>query len=70
MASNEDRIDIEEFRAATRSGEDTTPLMALVPEAPPSHWGKITSTPRTASPQYLAFLARHKEVQGGRKQQP
>lgn len=61
--ANSDDIDVEEFRSATRSGDDTTPLMALVPEPPPSHWGKITSTPRTASPQYVAFLNRHKEVQ-------
>ena len=69
MASD-DQIDAEEFRAATRYGNDQTPLMAYVPEPPPSHWGKLTSTPRTASPQYLAFLDKHKEVQRGRERKP
>lgn len=64
MAIRDEDIDPAEFQRAY--GDDTTPLMALVPEAPPSHWGKITSAPRTASPQYLAFLAKHKEVQDGR----
>jgi len=36
-----------------------------VPEPPPSHWGKLTSQSRTLSPQYMAFLKKHKEVRGG-----
>lgn len=61
--SDDDLIDEKEFEP--RYGNDTTPLMAFVPEAPPSHWGKLTSTARTLSPQYLAFLNRHKEVRDG-----
>lgn len=49
-----------------RFGNDTAPLMASVPEPPPAHWGKLTSAARTLSPQYLAFLGKHKEVQRGR----
>lgn len=37
-------------------GDDSPPLMNLVPEAPPSHWGKITSQGRTCSQDYLRFL--------------
>lgn len=42
-------------------GNDTPPLMSSVPEPPPSHWGKTTSEARTASPQYIEFLKRHRE---------
>lgn len=48
-----------------RYGDDTPPLMSKVPEPPPSHWGKLTSQSRTLSPQYLAFLKKHKEVRDG-----
>jgi len=54
MAS-EDDISIHWF------GDDSPPLMNMVPEAPPSHWGKITSQGRTCSPEYMRFL------QGGPK---
>ena len=37
-------------------GDDSTPLIGLVPDPPPSHWGKLTSQARTLSPQYLKFL--------------
>lgn len=63
MASDDEPIDKRDFEP--RYGNDTTPLMALVPESPPSHWGKLTSTARTLSPQYLAFLNKHKEVRDG-----
>ena len=36
-------------------GNDSPPLMNLVPEAPPSHWGKIT-TDRKGSEAYTKFL--------------
>ena len=36
-------------------GNDSTPLMNYVPEAPPSHWGKIT-TDRKGSEAYTKFL--------------
>jgi hypothetical protein len=65
MASEDEPIDKRDFEP--RYGNDTTPLMALVPEQPPSHWGKLTSTARTLSPQYLAFLNKHKEVRDGHR---
>lgn len=43
-----------------RYGNDTTPLMALVPDQPYSR-GVLTSTGRTASESYLAFLRRAKK---------
>lgn len=43
------------------AGDDTTPLYALVPEQPPSHWGKLTSQPREESEQYKAFLKRSRD---------
>jgi hypothetical protein len=45
------------YIAGLSYGDDSPPLMNLVPEPPPSHWGKLTSQPRTMSPQYLKFLA-------------
>jgi hypothetical protein len=41
-------------------GNDSAPLMASVPEPPPSHWGKLTSRKRTDSVSYLLFLEKHK----------
>lgn len=61
MASDEE---ITEREFETRYGNDTPPLMASVPEPPPSHWGKTTSQARTLSPQYLDFLNRHRESKG------
>lgn len=54
---NNPRMDEADFRY----GNDTPPLMARVPEPPPSHWGVTTSEARTTSPQYIEFLKRHKE---------
>jgi hypothetical protein len=60
MATIHDDDDLQ--RQLPRYGDDSTPLMSLVPEAPPSHWGKLTSQSRTLSPQYLKFLGRSKEA--------
>lgn len=46
----------EENIAIKKIGDDTPPLMNLVPEAPPSHWGKLTGQGRTCSQEYLRFL--------------
>lgn len=63
MAIRDKEIDLRDIG---RCSNDTPPLMDLVPEPPPSHWGKVTSQARTASPQYIAFLKKHKEVQSGK----
>jgi hypothetical protein len=63
MAVSDDHLDARELQA--RYGDDTPPLMSKVPEPPPSHWGKLTSQSRTLSPQYMAFLNKHKEVRSG-----
>lgn len=66
MATHDD--DITEADVRMRSfGDDTPPLMTRVPEAPPSHWGNLTSESRTLSPQYLRFLHSKKERNDGRK---
>jgi hypothetical protein len=65
MAIRDGHIDEQELRNQ-RTGDDTPPLMAGVPEPPPSHWGKITSQSRTLSPQYVAFLSRNKEARDDR----
>ena len=65
MATTDDDINDEKEFLEPRYGNDSTPLVSLVPDPPPSHWGKLTSTARTLSPQYLAFLQRHKEVRDG-----
>lgn len=54
MAHQDEQI--EDADLIARGGDDSPPLMSKVPEPPPSHWGVLTSTPRTASPAYLRFL--------------
>lgn len=44
------------------TGDDSTPLIGMIPEDPPSHWGKLTSKARTASEAYLKFLNKGKEA--------
>lgn len=51
-----------------RFGNDDTPLMAYVPEPPPSHWGK-TLTDRTKSEAYAQFLLRARK-QRAKNQHP
>lgn len=61
-----DYLEVIESLARTRRetrdplayGDDTPPLSDAVPEPPPSHWGALTSTPRTASEAYLRFLGK------------
>jgi hypothetical protein len=49
-------------------GDDTPPLMNKCPEPPPSHWGKLTSSSRTMSDEYLRFLyGTRKEAQDGKR---
>lgn len=48
-----------------KCGDDSTPLIGMIPEDPPSHWGKLTSQARTMSDQYLKFL-KGKEAKDGR----
>jgi hypothetical protein len=60
MATDEENFP-REMEFESRYGNDTPPLMARVPEPPPSHWGVTTSQARTMSPQYIEFLKRHKE---------
>lgn len=62
MAIRDAHIDGEEFKRRISRGDDSTPLMARVPEPPPSHWGRISSQSRTLSPAYVEFLKR-KEAQ-------
>jgi len=64
MAVSDEHIDERELQS--RYGDDTPPLMSRVPEPPPSHWGKLTGQSRTSSPQYMAFLNKHKEVRNAR----
>ena len=45
------------FQGATARGDDSTPLMALVPDGQYSR-GKLTSSARTNSEQYLKFLGK------------
>lgn len=55
--------DIDEREIKLTYGDDSPPLMNLVPEPPPSHWGKLTSEARTLSPQYVEFLRKAREGQ-------
>jgi len=51
--------------AGGRSGDDSPPLVAKVRDPAPATYGGVTSMARTLSAQYIAFLQRHREVQGG-----
>jgi hypothetical protein len=64
MTSDDDEIE-RQLSYHPRCGDDSPPLMSLVPEPPPSHWGKLTGQSRTLSPQYMKFLGR-KEAGNGR----
>lgn len=61
--NSEDEAD--DWRHAVRYGDDTPPVFASVRDDNYSR-GSLTSQPRTASPAYVAFLQRHKEVRDGR----
>jgi hypothetical protein len=64
MAIRDGHIDEEEL---VRRGDDSPPLMASVPEPPPSHWGRLTSQSRTLSPAYVEFLRRNQEDRNERR---
>jgi len=51
--------DEQELEPKTRDPNDTTPLFALVRDVPHGN-GRVTSAPRTMSPQYIAFLERNR----------
>lgn len=53
------RID-ESLLLSRRCGNDTTPLVSMVPDQPYSR-GVVTSQGRTNSPQYMAFLKRARD---------
>lgn len=61
MKIEDDDDDTRELKARLGIGDDTPPLMTIVPEPPPSHWGKITSK---TSAEYLDFLKRNRERNG------
>lgn len=63
MALHEDEI--PEVEVARRGGDDSPPLVAKVRDPAPATYGGVTSMARTLSAQYIAFLQRHREVQGG-----
>lgn len=47
-----------ESRDPLAVGDDSVPVSDTVPDPPPSHWGALTSTARTASDAYLKFLGK------------
>jgi hypothetical protein len=61
MPVDDDYLTDEDLRHVPRCGDDTPSISANIPDPPPSHWGTMTSSPRTASPQYLDFLRRNTE---------
>lgn len=61
--SDEPPVDPREL--ASKAGDDTTPIMALVRDQPYARGG-ITSESRTASPAYAAFLKRAKDSNASR----
>jgi hypothetical protein len=61
MKIEDDDDDSLALKARLGIGDDTPPLMTIVGEPAPSHWGKITS--KTSS-EYLDFLKRNRERNG------
>jgi hypothetical protein len=64
MKIEDDDDDSLALKARLGIGDDTPPLLTIVGEPPPSHWGKITSRGRTTSSEYLDFLKRNRERNG------
>lgn len=62
--SSDDHIDVRDLRGG---GDDSPPLVGKVPDPPVASYGGVTSVARTLSPQYIAFLNRHKEVRDGHR---
>lgn len=61
---NLDEADYVEFggvRFVAVYGDDSTPLMNKVRDKPET-WGRLTSSGRTNSASYLAFVAKHKQA--------
>jgi hypothetical protein len=56
-----DLIDIGGVLANMSTGDDSLPLWARVIDQHET-WGKVTSTGRTNSASYLAFVERHKDA--------
>jgi hypothetical protein len=56
----------DDVTGLNRSPNDTTPLVAMVPDEP-YRKGMITSNARTASLQYLAFLERARRDRSKRR---
>ena len=54
--------------SAMPTGDDTPPAFSNIPEPSPSHWGRLTSNPRTACSSYLAFVASHAKSRADIKQ--
>lgn len=52
---NDDFVDGNDF-SSMPTGDDTPPAYNNIPEPAPSHWGRLTSNPRTACASYLAFV--------------
>lgn len=67
MAIPEDQLAAEAFKRLLARGDDSPPLMTLVPEPPPSHWGKVTSQSRTLSAAYMKFLGRKEQADDTRR---
>ena len=55
---SEDYVDGSDV-SSMPTGEDTPPTYSNIPEPAPSHWGRLTSNPRTACASYLAFVAKN-----------
>lgn len=56
MGIEELKNDIRDLCGPGRYGDDSTPLIGMVPESPPSHNGKRTSNSRFESPEYIRFF--------------
>lgn len=52
---SDDFVDGNDF-SSIPTGDDTPPAYSNIPEPAPSHWGRLTSNPRTACESYLAFV--------------
>lgn len=67
MVNDDFESDSKDLCGPGRYGNDSTPLVALVQDPHPCHWGKITSGNRLESEAYLRFLQGVKKPDTGKK---
>lgn len=67
MANDDFESDVRDLCGPGRYGNDSTPLVALVRDPHPCHWGKVTSGSKFESEEYLRFFYGKKKQKQDKK---